>query len=82
MLNKNEILEKLKEILVNMDDKNAAYVDKINADTKLLTDLGLSSVGILYMVIAVEETFGVEFNNDKPLVTVGEVVDYIEANAK
>ena len=33
---------------------------------------------MLYMVIAVEETFGIEFDTDKPFVTVGEVIDYIE----
>ena len=82
MLSKSDILDKLKSILINMDAKNAEIADKINSDTKLVTDLGLSSVGTLYMVIAIEETFNVEFDTDKPFTTVGEVVDFIEGKLK
>ena len=79
---KTDILDKLKSILVKMDGRKAALVDKITPETKLLTELGLNSVGILYVVIAIEETFKIEFDNDKPFVTVGEVVDYIEERVK
>ena len=82
MLNKADILEKLKSILVSMDKNNASIVDKITYNTKLVTDLGLNSIGTLYMVIAIEETFKIEFDNDKPFSTVGEVVDFIEAKTR
>ena len=75
---KTDILDKLKSILIKMDQRNASLVDKVTYETKLITELGLNSIGILYMVIAIEETFGIEFDNDKPFVTVGEVVEYIE----
>ena len=46
----------------------------------LITDLGLNSVGILYVVIAIEEFFSIQFDdvgfND--FQTVGQVLDYIE----
>ena len=82
MLSKADILDKLKSILISMDKNNVAIVDKIKSETKLVTDLGLNSIGTLYMVIAIEETFNIEFDNDKPFLTVGEVVDFIEAKTK
>lgn len=78
MLTRKEILEKLKSILVDMNPNYAAKTENIGEDAKLLTELGIDSVSMLYMVIAVEETFGIEFDTDKPFVTVGEVIDYIE----
>ena len=78
MLTRKEILEKLKSILVDMNPNDASKTENIGEDDKLLTGLGIDSVSMLYMVIAVEETFGIEFDKDKPFVTVGEVIDYIE----
>lgn len=81
MLNKDDILNQLKDILVGMDSKNAEKMENLTMDTKLVTELGLSSVSMLYLVIAIEETFNVEFDNEKPFETVGEVVDFIAAKA-
>ena len=78
MLTRKEILEKLKSILIDMNPNGAAKTENVGEDAKLLTELGIDSVSMLYMVIAVEETFGREFDTDKPFVTVGEVIDYIE----
>ena len=51
-----------------------------NEDTKL-KDLGINSVGLLYMAIALEEEFGVKFLNSDVghIQTVGDVVMRIEA---
>ena len=80
MLTRTEIFEKLKEILVFTDDKNKEKLDSISEDTKLVTDLGFSSVSVLYMVIAIEESFGIVFGdvsmND--FETIGDVISYIE----
>ncbi len=81
MLTNEEILTQLKDILTSMDSKNAEKMNNLTADTKLVTELGLSSVSMLYLVIAIEETFNIEFDNEKPFETVGEVVDYIAAKA-
>ena len=61
-----------------MNPNDATKTENVGEDAKLLTELGIDSVSMLYMVIAVEETFGIEFDTDKPFVTVGEVIDYIE----
>ena len=53
---------------------------EINENSSLVTDLGLNSVGVLYVVIAIEEFFSIQFDDvgfgDFP--TVGSVIDYIE----
>lgn len=79
-LSRNEIIEKLKDILVSAGDGNTAMVDSCTESTKLITELGLSSVSMLFMVIAIEEEFGIRFDNVgvSDFETLGNVVDYIE----
>lgn len=52
----------------------------LREDSHLVNDLGLNSVGVLYIVIAIEEFFGIEFENVGfgDFATIGDVVDYIE----
>ena len=55
-------------------------LDNITEDSNLVTDLGLSSVGVLYIVIAIEEFFNIRFDNIgfADFKTVGDVINYIE----
>ena len=78
-MTKNEILEQLKEIMLAMDPTKATLIDTVTEDTRLVEDLGLTSVAILYMVIAIEETFNVTFDNlgVNDFKTIGDAVDYI-----
>ena len=59
-------------------------VDNINDDANLVTDIGLSSVGVLYIVIAIEEFFGIRFDDVgfADFATLGDVIDYIEKKVK
>ena len=84
MLSRAEIFEKLKEILLFADNKNRAVIEKCDEITKLVTDLGFNSVSVLYMVIAIEESFGIVFDNVSmnDFETIGDVVSYIEARLK
>ena len=78
-MNRAEITEKLKDILLSAsDDQDVA--DRCTDDSKLQTDLGLSSVNMLYTVIAIEETFDIRFDDVTvtSFDTFGDVVDYIE----
>lgn len=83
-LNRNEIFERLKDILLVSDDKNREAVEACSEDANLVTDLGLSSVGLLYVVIAVEEVFNIRFENVgmADFETVKNVIDYIEDKLK
>ena len=83
-MTRNEITEKLKEILVSADENAAKTIDSVGEQTGLMTDLGLSSVNMLYLIIATEEVFQIRFDdvgmND--FATVGDVVTYIEGKLR
>lgn len=56
----------------------------ITPQSDLRDDVGMSSIGMLYMVMGLEEEFGIKFKNtDFPaLKTVADVVSCIEAKLK
>ena len=75
-----EILDTLKEVLISADENGREKAEKLTEDTALRTDLGLSSVNMLYMIIALEETLGIRFEGVGmgDFEKVGDVVSYIE----
>ena len=79
-MTKDLIIEKLKDIFM-MVNGNTEIVN-FTEDTDLRTGLGLNSVGMLYMIISIEESFSVTFDDVSmgDFVTVGDVVKYIEEN--
>lgn len=78
-MERSEILEKLKEIF-HMAMGNDFSIDILDENANLVNELGLNSVGLLYLVIGVEEFFSISFDNVafSDFVTVKDVVDYIE----
>ena len=79
-MERSEILEKLKEILLYEDDRNAELIRNCTEKTELVNDLGLASVSMLYLVISIEEAFQIRFDNVgiADFKTVGDVMDYIK----
>ena len=79
-MTRNEMLEKLKEILLSADEAAGDSIHLVTERTGLQSDLGLSSVNMLYMIIATEEVFGIRFDEvgTNDFKTVGDVVSYIE----
>lgn len=73
-----ENLERLKEVFKNVVSEDAD-ISEINEQTGLFTDLGLNSIAMLYMALAVEDEFGISFTNEDfaNFVTVGDVLDFI-----
>ena len=68
---------------------NVVFEDSI--DTSALTpeatlreDVGINSIGLLYMAMAVEEEFGIKFSNDDfaAICTVADVIACIESKCK
>lgn len=53
---------------------------EITEESNLVNDIGLSSVGILYVVIGIEEFFGIRFDDVgfADFETIKDVIDYIE----
>ncbi len=76
-----EITEKLRDILKMAMGDNAEAIENCTENSNLMTDLGLSSVGVLYVVIAIEEYFNIRFENIGfgDFKTVGDVITYIES---
>lgn len=52
----------------------------ITPDSNLKTDLGMKSIGMLYMAMAIEERFKIRFNNEdfEKITTVRDIIDRIE----
>ena len=85
MLSKEEIIAKLKDILLVADSGNADKIGAADENTRLNEDLGLSSVNVLYLVIAIEEVFNIRFDDDTGVdsfKTVGDAADYIGGKLK
>ena len=55
-------------------------ISVIKHETLLREDLSINSIGLLYMAMAVEEEFGIKFNNDDfiDIKTVADVIRIIE----
>ena len=79
-LSRNEIKAKLGDILNMVISDGQVDVAALDESTELVSDLGLNSVGVLYIVIAIEEFFNIEFDNVGfgDFRTLGDVIDYIE----
>jgi acyl carrier protein len=54
--------------------------DAIKLDANLRDDIGVSSIGMLYMAVALEEEFEIKFSNEdlNNVTTVADVVACIE----
>ena len=78
-MQRNEIAGKLVDVMkLAVPDFNEKGLSE---DSLLVADLGLSSVGVLYVVIAIEEFFDIRFDDVGfgDFKTVGDVITYIEA---
>ena len=80
-MTESEIFEGLKEILAVMKP----HLDTTTAtlESNLVRDLGIDSLSMLLMSLALEKKFNVNFDTTRaPFTTVGEVVSYIKENQK
>ena len=50
-------------------------------DSRLLADLGMDSIGMLMLSMAMEEEFGATFDAPVTFVTVKDVLDFLDKNA-
>ena len=75
-----EIGEKLLEVMEMVVGSDSDKLKDCTEQTLLVDDLGLSSVGVLYVAIAIEEFFGVRFDGVGfgDFKTVGDVITFIE----
>ncbi|MGN0374091.1 MAG: acyl carrier protein [Butyrivibrio sp.] len=78
-MTRKEIEDKLREIFRLAVSNPSIAPEDITLEHGLTTDLEMTSMGLLYLVIAVEESFGIRFDDVglADFVTVKDVVDYI-----
>ncbi|MBQ3899601.1 MAG: acyl carrier protein [Lachnospiraceae bacterium] len=82
-MDREEIFSGLREILKTIEGHDDAVIDAATESSSLKNELGLNSIGMLYIMITIEEKFDVSFENTNAndFQTVGDVIDFIEANA-
>ena len=74
------VLEKVKEVIseqLGIDD-----TDSITTETTFIDDLGVDSLDIVELIMALEEEFDMEIPEEEAekITSVGDVVTYIENN--
>ncbi len=75
-------LERLINIF-NVVFEGSVDVSTLTPESSLREDVGINSIGLLYMAMAVEEEFGIKFTNEdfNSIQTVADVVTCIESKA-
>lgn len=75
------ILEKIKDI---MEEKLGKDRNEVTLESDIINDLGLDSLDIVTLIMAVEDEYGFTADDDEivNLKTVGDVVKYIENATK
>jgi acyl carrier protein len=73
--------DKVKQIIV---DQLGIEAGDVTPASSLVDDLGADSLDRVELIMALEETFGIEIPDDdaEKIVTVQNAVDYIQKNAK
>ena len=81
MAEDNATQSKVKDIIVEQLGVNA---DQVAPEAKFIEDLGADSLDTVELIMALEEEFGIEVPDEEAekLVSVGDVVRYIEENNK
>lgn len=75
------IEDKVKQIIV---DQLGVDASDVTAASSFVDDLGADSLDRVELIMALEETFGIEIPDEdaEKIVTVQNAVDYIQKNAK
>lgn len=75
------ILEKLIEIIRFTDGSLLDRFPDINEETKILEDLGFTSIAMLYMSVSIEEMFSIRLDdvNIWDLHTLGDAISMIQS---
>ena len=74
------MLERLKKLMKNVNPD--ANLDNVTPETKLVEDLHFDSLGIMMFAMAIEDEFGISFDEPMNFVTVQDVIDFLEAQGK
>ena len=74
-MDRQDIMKDLKEILQLI--KPSLDLSSVNENTQLISDIGLDSLTIMLLSLAIETKFKIKFEGALRFNTVGDVIDYI-----
>lgn len=74
-----DTLERLIKVLRIVFEDNVD-ISTITPESSLREDIGMNSIGLLYMAMAIEEEFGIKFANEDfaAICTVADVIACVE----
>ena len=77
------VFETLKEVFESVFEGEIS-TENLSPASNLREDVGINSIGMLYMAMALEEQYSIKFNNDDflKIATVGDVIECIEGKLK
>ena len=80
-MNEQEALEKVKKVVV---DQLGVSEGEVTKESSYVDDLGADSLDTVELVMALEETFGIEIPDEEAekIKSVGDTVNYILKHAK
>ena len=78
-MNDKEIFERLLNVFSIVVNRNVD-ASMINVNSKIVEDLGVNSIGLVYLAVAVEEEFDVDMSDAslESFKTVQDVINYIK----
>lgn len=74
-MDRKTVLDDLKEILKLI--KPSLDLSAVREDAQLISDIGLDSLTIMLLSLAIENKFCIKFKGALMFNTVGDVIDYI-----
>ena len=82
-MSKLEIIETLKKIFCTVIDENKDF-SNVTEDTNIIKDLGVNSVGLIYLLMAIEETYDIDMSDVtfSTFEKIGDVIIYIQEATK
>ncbi|HQO94181.1 MAG TPA: phosphopantetheine-binding protein [Bacilli bacterium] len=80
-MEKEQVFSELKKIF-KLVIPNGIDVEKITMKNNITTDLGINSIGVIYLAIAIEEMYGIDMSEVTftTFKTIEDVIDYILEN--
>ncbi len=72
---KEDVSQKVKQLIAERFERN---IDEVTDDASFVDDLGADSLDITELLMALEEEFNIEIDDDaNNIVTVGQAIEYI-----
>ena len=79
-MNRELVFTKLLEIFKKVNIDPSFDYSNVNEETLIFSELGLDSIGFLYMVMSIQNEFKIKIKNDQflGLKTIADLIDLIE----